>query len=344
MYAVSILGHFGFKKVALDGQTIKTKIVANELSKIYGQDQVRLYDTSGGARFLLRLPFICMRMLCTSRNIIIMPAQKGIHIIPQVLLFFNMLFRRHICYVVIGGWLPGMVRKYRILRRTLRRVDNIYIETESMACSLREMSFVNVAVMPNFKDISIASEKDFPEFGKQPYPLCTFSRVCKTKGIEDAIEAVKRCNTEMGRIVFTLDIYGQIENVEWFEKLMETQPDEIKYRGMIPFSKSTNTLKRYFALLFPTYYPGEGFAGTILDAFSAGIPVIASNWHANGEIVQNDTTGFLFPANNTDALTKILIKIAECPDCIINMKKHCLKKAEKYKPDNIIRVLVDGFK
>jgi len=44
-----------------------------------------------------------------------------------------------------------------------------------------------------------------------PYKLCTFSRVLKEKGIEDAINAVIKVNTDCGREVCTLDIYGQID-------------------------------------------------------------------------------------------------------------------------------------
>ncbi|MFR3494185.1 MAG: glycosyltransferase [Blautia sp.] len=57
-----------------------------------------------------------------------------------------------------------------------------------------------------------------------------------------------------------------------------SSPQYIRYKGMVPFNQSTEVLKNYDALLFPTYYEGEGFAGTIIDAFAAGLPVIASDW------------------------------------------------------------------
>jgi glycosyltransferase involved in cell wall biosynthesis len=48
----------------------------------------------------------------------------------------------------------------------------------------------------------------------------------------------------------------------------------------------TKVLRDYFALLFPIYYIGEGFAGTAIDAFSAGVPVIASDWKYNSEVIK----------------------------------------------------------
>lgn len=62
---------------------------------------------------------------------------------------------------------------------------------------------------------------------------------------------------------------------------------------MVPFNQSTEVLKNYDALLFPTYYEGEGFAGTIIDAFAAGLPVIASDWKYNSEIIKQGITGVI---------------------------------------------------
>lgn len=73
-------------------------------------------------------------------------------------------------------------------------------------------------------------------------------------------------NSMHSDIFAELDIYGQIEDnqEEWLKKLQTLAPGYIKYKGMVPFSQSTKVLKEYDALLFPTYYEGEGFAGTIM--------------------------------------------------------------------------------
>ena len=41
----------------------------------------------------------------------------------------------------------------------------------------------------------------------------------------------------MGRIVYELDIYGQVdsEQIEWFESLERTFPEYIRYKGLVPF-------------------------------------------------------------------------------------------------------------
>lgn len=163
----------------------------------------------------------------------------------------------------------------------------------------------------------------------------------KEKGIEDAVDAIMTANTELGFIAFSLDIYGQIDTnqTQWFDDLQKRFPYYIQYGGSVSFDKSVNSLKDYFALLFPTYYEGEGFAGTLIDAYSAGVPVIASDWKYNSELV-NENVGYVYPTGNQTAFIGILKNIAMNPSFILSKKKCCIDEANKYRIDKAIQVLI----
>ncbi len=45
MYKAGVCGHFGFGKNSADGQTVKTRIMADELKKELGGGAVMLLDT-----------------------------------------------------------------------------------------------------------------------------------------------------------------------------------------------------------------------------------------------------------------------------------------------------------
>lgn len=164
----------------------------------------------------------------------------------------------------------------------------------------------------------------------------------REKGIEDAIKAVKAVNESIGFQAYSLDIYGQIDNLqtEWFEDLQKKFPSYIRYGGLVPFDKSVDVLKDYFALLFPTYYEGEGFAGTLIDAFSAGVPVIASDWKYNAELV-NENVGFVYPTGDQLAFVDILKAMAVDPTLLLCKKRLCLIEADKYKIDKAVQILVE---
>lgn len=342
MKKIGIIGHFCFAKEIFNGQTIKTKIVAQELKKIYGISEVMTSDTHGGWRYLIRLPFSSFNVVRNCQNIIMMPARGGVRIIPFFLLFWNLFFHRRLHYVVIGGWLPELLDNHHILRGALKHFYRIYPETEFTASSLRKHGLKNLEVMPNFKSTTPLTEAELTRFrtddGAQ-LPFCTFSRVIKAKGIEEAVAAISRANVSCGTNRFSLDIYGPIEEPLWFEQLMKSQPDYIRYKGIVPYTDSVATIRQYFALLFPTYYWGECFAGTLLDAFAAGVPVLASKWHSNPELVKDGEVGYLHDNHDVNQLAQQIIALSSDMDKHSQMQHNCLTHAQGFQPSSIITIL-----
>lgn len=340
-FKVSVLGHFGEGKLLLNGQTVKTKIVTEELQRQLGNEQVLKIDTHGGWKTLLKAPFQVLKALSKSRNVIIFPAHNGLRVYAPLLAGFRCFYKnKKLYYAVIGGWLPDFVKDRKRLAASLKKFDGIYVETKTMKTALDNMGFKNVYVMPNCKKLTVLSENELVYPDKAPYKLCTFSRVMREKGIEDAVNAVKKVNSELGYTAYSLDIYGQVDDgqVEWFDNLKKQFPEYIRYGGLVSFEKSVEVLKDYFALLFPTFYEGEGFAGTLIDAYSAGVPVIASDWKYNAELV-NENTGFIFPTGDLSVFADILKNTAEKPESILSKKVLCLREVEKYRIEKAIRVL-----
>lgn len=343
MYKVGVCGHFGEKQKLLNGQTVKTKTLTEELEIAIGPESVQIVDTHGWVKNPIKLIVECYLLIKNSLNIIVLPAHNGVKVIVPLFLMLNILFHKKLHYVVIGGWLSNLLKEDRRLRNMIKKFDVVYVETDSMLKSLQHIGVENVVCLPNFKRLSILPENEIIYSMEEPYKLCTFSRVIKEKGIEDAINAVKEVNDKLGRTAYTLDIYGQVEGIyaERFEELKNNFPDYIKYKGVISFSESVDVLKEYFALLFPTYYEGEGFAGTILDAYASGIPIIATDWKYNTEVIDNYKTGILYSYKNPEKLVHILIQILTDTTVINSMKLKCLDQAKKYSPELIVKILIN---
>ena len=343
MYKVSVIGNFSFGRNDHGGQTTKTHNVYNALCNVLGKDNVSAVDTFGGVRFFLRMPVVLWSALRTAQNIIILPAHRGVRTIAPLLIILNGLFHRRIHYCVIGGWLADMVKKKPLLSFFLKRIYCIYTETNSMQTNLQQQGFRNVQVMPNFKDIPIRSAESInTQIFAEPYPLCTFSRVTPQKGIEQAISEVKQANESLGRDVFEFTIYGQVDKggEAWFESLMNGLPKYIKYGGLIVPDKSVEVLQKYWLLLFPTYYEGEGFAGTMLDAMATGLPIIATDWHNNAEVIHNGENGFLVQIKNSNSIADILVQVAQNPELLTPIRYNCLQTAKNYQPQEVIKILL----
>lgn len=325
----------------LNGQTVKTKILTAELERRFTADEVSKIDTHGGKSKLLSLPFSLFNALRKHKNVIILPAHNGLRIIAPIIVAENVFFKRRLHYSVIGGWLPEYLEKRRGVARALKHFHCIYVETETMKRALEAQGYANVKVVVNCKPLSI--KKDIESVAKEPYRLCTFSRVMKEKGIEDAVNAVGEINKEKGHTVYTLDIYGPVDpsQTEWFNGLCARLPDGVNYCGEVRFDKSVEVLGNYFALLFPTRFYTEGVPGTIIDGYAAALPVISSRWESFCDMVEDGVTGFGYDFDNPADLKRVLEEISNDPDRIESMRWNCVDRAKNYLPENALEALIN---
>lgn len=339
-YKITIVGHFAQNLNFNDGQTIKTRNLYNELQKKY--TNTNLIDTYNWRKRIFNLFISCIKSLKNSDNVIILPAQNGVKVFVPLFAVFNVIYKRKIHYVVVGGWLPELLLKKPWLIKYLKEYHSIMVETRGMKKKLNNLGLMNVDILLNFKNINIMQKTFYKSDYNQKCSLCMFSRVIKEKGIGDAIKAVSLINEKIQKDIFWLDIYGPIgdEYKDEFDLIMKNSKDFIKYKGVVDSNKSVDVISNYDFLLFPTYYSGEGLAGTIIDAFSSGVPVIASDWKYNREVISNEKNGLIFKTRDIEELETILYKIYQKSYDIEAMKKNCLKEAKKYIPDQAIKKLI----
>lgn len=343
MARLGICGHFGGNKQYYDGQTVKTKILFEELKVKFGENNIFKVDTYNWKKKPFELLINCIKLLKRSDDILILPAHKGLKVILPLFLILNTIFKKRLHYIVIGGWLYQYIKDNKYLLKYLKELDTIVVETEQLKKDLLSIGFNNVIIVPNFKRLKIVREEEIKKNFKKPYPLCMFSRIMPEKGIEDAINTIIKINRENNEIIFTLDIYGKVDNLynDKFNKLMLNVPDFIKYKGQVPYHKSVDILNKYFLLLFPTRFFTEGIPGTIIDAFASGVPVISSEWQSVNDIVENRVTGLIYKFNDIKDFEDKLLYALNNENEIINMRKNCIAKAWEFHPDNVINILVE---
>lgn len=340
---VCIFGHFGSKELPINGQSIKAAILADYLENRYSKDMVVRTDTSGKIKALFKIPVTFIRAAVKCKNIIVVPAYKGIRLFAFLISIFHNLVDTRYHYAVVGGWLPSFLEKHSLLAKRLHLFDGIYVETSTMKDALESKGYRNVFLMPNSKQLTpvTISESDTDI----PLKLCTFSRVAPDKGISEAARTIHDINLSKGRTVLTLDIFGPVNPVdkEWFEALHESLPESVNYRGVVPFNKSVEVLKDYFMMLFPTKAFTEGVPGTIIDAYAAGLPVLASKWESYSDVIDEGVTGLGFAFGDFDEMKRILEDIISNPKTISSMRTACVNKSKDYLPDNIFSVLTGRF-
>lgn len=345
MSEIAIIGHFGGNEYFSDGQTVKTKELYDHINRNIDTN-VNILDTYILKYKILNWIIEINKALKKNNKIILIVSTRGYKVLLPILIFLNKFYKRDVYDFVIGGSRHKHLRKNKLLCNMAKKCKFIYVESENMVKKYNELNIFNSVYIPNFKQLNIVDLENSENQNEEIRKVCTFSRVCKEKGIEDAIESVKLANQKLGKNIYELHIFGNVDDgyKERFEAIKLDFPEYIKYRGVVDYKNTVEVLKDFYLLLFPTYHEGEGFPGTIVDAFAAALPVIASDWNCNGEIIKNSITGKIIPINNIKALSEELCYYLNNEQEVKRMKRNCLDEAYKYMPDYALKTFIEELK
>jgi glycosyltransferase involved in cell wall biosynthesis len=72
-------------------------------------------------------------------------------------------------------------------------------------------------------------------------------------------------------------------------------------------SEISSNIKHADIFILPSFF--EGISISLLEAMSAGLPVIASNVGGNVELIEHNINGFLFSPENTDRLAQCILNL-----------------------------------
>lgn len=335
---IGIWGQFGDGGKIADGQAVRTTIITNELRRRYGETAVKTVNTNSWKKKALHFLLSSIKLLRESEVFIIAPADNGFKVFVPILNFFNRIFKRKILYVVIGGFLPELLRKKPKYIKMVNRFSGLFVQTANIRKDLEEIGVKKLHILSNPKRLNTLREEDVSIVEDKIIKVCVFSRIYADKGVEVAIEAVKLANESLGGNYITLDMYGLVPAFykERLQDLLDQNKGLIQYNGIIDYDKTVETLSDYFVMLFPTYYHGEGFPGNVIDAYNSALPIIATNWLYNSDVVLENKTGLLVPIKNPKALSEAILKLYHDRKLRHTFAINSLREAPKYAPDKVL--------
>ena len=344
---IGLIGYLGYatSNPIIGGQMSKTRGIVQQLEQEY-PDQIMSVDTSNWKKEVVPLFLQCFGVANQCDVVIVMPNKNGIKFVLPFFALLKGIKRYKMAYPIVGGWLTELLRKHKYLAWAMKKVDYLLPETKQLKEELKEFTDVPIDIMPIFSTRTSLKKSDLKLEAMEPFTFCTFSRVTPAKGIDDAIEAIEKINKEQNRIVCKLDVLGPIESgyVEHYKRLFCNHKDYVTYRGILSGEEGLGKLSNYYMMLFPTYYAGEGFPTTICESMMAGLPVIASNWRFNNELVQEGETGYLVEVHAIDELAKRIRFAIEHTDEVKQMKLQCIEKSKQFVPDRVMKNLNEWIK
>lgn len=338
MYEIGVWGQFGDGGKIADGQAVRTTIITNELKQRYGASAVLTANTNGWrgrkAAFLLE----CIRLIRRSKRVLLLPADNGFKVFVPILMALNRLYHRKLYYIVIGGFLPQLLKDHPGYKKLVNRFCAVFVQTENLKKDLEVLGVKRVHILSNPKRLHTRSERELSVQTERNLKLCVFSRICREKGVEDAIEAVRIANERLGGQFLSLDMYGLLPEAyrERLAELLETNGAFVRYCGIADYDKTVETLKEYFLMLFPTYYHGEGFPGNVVDAYNSALPIVATDWLYNSDVITDGRNGILVPVRDPNAIAEAILRLYHDRELAFQYAKNCLADAAQYQPDRVL--------
>lgn len=339
MKKIGIWGQFGDGGKIADGQAVRTTIITNELRRRYGNESVHTVNTNLWKKSPFKFLLMSIGLLRWSDVFVIAPADNGFKVFVPILDIFNRLYKRRILYVVIGGFLPELLKSKPKYIKMVNRFFASFVQTNNIKKDLEKLGVKNISILSNPKRLNTRKQSDLHVWDDKELRVCVFSRLNKLKGVKEAVEAVKLVNLELGEGMLKLDLYGLIQPgyEEWLEELINKNKSFVTYKGIIDYDKTVESLQSYFAMLFPTYYYGEGFPGNVIDAFNSGLPIIATDWLYNKDVIKDGRNGILVPIKNARALADAILILYKNRQLHYEYAKNCLEDAKLYKPDDVLK-------
>ena len=239
---------------------------------------------------------------------------------------------------VVGGDLPIAVRNGKYNVNALNNLVYIPVQGQSMVTDLNGLGVKNAIFVPNSKPITY--HPDITQHGQeQLFRFVFLSRIHHEKGIREIAEAATKLDNIGFNGKYIIDFYGakDAEFAEEFERILKTN-DALSYKGYLDLTsdKGYDLLSTYDMMLFPTYWRGEGFPGVVLDANIAGVPIIASDWNLNTEVIDNNRTGIIIPTHDSEALFEAMKKVIAGEIDLYAMKNICVEHVQQYDFRNVL--------
>jgi len=202
----------------------------------------------------------------------------------------------------------------KIIDYVLSRSDFNFFETKYL---IKKFKLHNEQTFwfPNVRE-----KPDFKRKGNYQKKFIFIGQVKEEKGINEILKVSNLLDD-----TYTFDIYG---NKSGNMKSIDFNQYKANYKGSLVSENVLKTLSQYDVLLLPTYWKGEGYPGVIIEAFSLGVPTIATKLKGIMEMIDDEENGLLIDVKQTEQLKEAIVSVNE--EKYLKLSKNALKSFNNY--------------
>lgn len=261
-----------------------------------------------------------------------------LYLIPIFWLLSYFCRKRAVLYV-IGGSFDIQLTDYmssfkrKLFVAILNKLDGIFAESIALKKGLEGVGLRNVELVYNPRH----DDGSRWTLNKSSRNRCVFvSRVTDTKGVLILIEAIKAINSE-GKDL-SLDIYGPMDKdcEEEIKDAEKASGGKIIYKGVIEPMAVQSVLAAFHFLALPTYHPGEGLPGILVESGLAGIPIIITRFNALPEYFKHEKSALFVSPHSVEELKYAILRLIEDDSLAQTLSEGIMKVTIPFKVEEVI--------
>lgn len=191
-------------------------------------------------------------------------------------------------------------------------------------------------VLGNPVDLSLNNLPAVERFGNSN--LLFLGQIEEYKGIFDLINAFKSISGEIN-----LHVVGTGQALTKARELAAAD-QRIKFWGKLSPEELEKNIWPMVDVLINPSKTSESFGMVVIEAYSHGVPVLASAIGALPELIKEGETGWLFRSGDKLDLKNKIINILGDQEQLVEYRQNCLTAAKKYSLDIYLNKLMEFVK
>jgi len=214
--------------------------------------------------------------------------------------------------------------RFFIAHLTLPFADSVRAVSKRVAESIRELN-KNMTILPIYTEVQTANRK--PQVDSEKITVLTIARLEKEKDIGTAIKAFAKIAKNNPNTEFVIVGDGSQR------KNLELVTSNLKLETRVKFVGWQNDLGQFYAtadIYFSTSL-FEGYGMSIIEAGSAGIPLVISDAGIAGEVFRNGESALICKPKDVSCFASMLEKLLENENLRMRMGKVALSAVLAHK-------------
>lgn len=207
----------------------------------------------------------------------------------------------------------------RAVSETLALTDLVVVNSAFLARRLTQLG------VPEMRQLVIRQGLESGELAAARGPgrdwdelrVLYLGQLTRHKGVDLLIEAVEQVSDE--GIAVQLSLHGPLTEPGYAEQLRRYRHPAVTVGDPLPRAQLAGALAAHDVLVVPSRWY-ENSPNVILEAFSAGVPVIAANHGGMAEMVRHQVDGLLFQPSDAESLAAALRRLVRRPELLQQLR------------------------